>query len=314
MGGALLAHTMAGLLDGRRSLTHPPTSFAPLSPDASGRLDRCGPFYRRVVAGKRVLLADDVRNTGETFERAKAVDRGRRAARSSRRPRSTIASRRSSTSACRTSRWPSTARRRTIRSPTVRCARPGRPITQFYDVADRRRHESAARSPLRVVQPSRVRARSDSDRAALRRGSTTARSSRSSRPGSRSAASRRSWRRSRPSAACWARRRRRSSRRSIRRATARRFAPLVHRWTRGDDFVGAAVDPAATARASTDRSSARSPRASIRRAGRRAALEPFSRRARARSICGRPTAARAAIARRATTSSRGRRPDRPASG
>src|SRR6476646_2219734 len=31
MGGALLAHTMAGLLDGRRSLTHPPCSFAPFS-------------------------------------------------------------------------------------------------------------------------------------------------------------------------------------------------------------------------------------------------------------------------------------------
>ena len=28
-GGALLAHTIAGLLDSRRSLTHPPCSFAP---------------------------------------------------------------------------------------------------------------------------------------------------------------------------------------------------------------------------------------------------------------------------------------------
>jgi len=28
-GGALLAHTIAGLLDSRRSLTHPPSSFAP---------------------------------------------------------------------------------------------------------------------------------------------------------------------------------------------------------------------------------------------------------------------------------------------
>ena len=72
MGGALLAHTIAGLLDGRRALTHPPTSFAPLSLDASGGL-MLRPFYRTVVAGKRVLLADDVRNTGKTFERAKAV-------------------------------------------------------------------------------------------------------------------------------------------------------------------------------------------------------------------------------------------------
>ena len=72
MGGALLAHTMAGLLDGRRSLTHPPTSFAPLSLDGSGAL-MLRPFYRTVVSGKNVLLADDVRNTGKTFERAKSV-------------------------------------------------------------------------------------------------------------------------------------------------------------------------------------------------------------------------------------------------
>jgi orotate phosphoribosyltransferase len=72
MGGALLAHTIAGLLDGRRSLTHPPTSFAPLSIDAGGALT-LRPFYRTVVSGRRVLLADDVRNTGKTFERAKDV-------------------------------------------------------------------------------------------------------------------------------------------------------------------------------------------------------------------------------------------------
>jgi orotate phosphoribosyltransferase len=72
MGGALLAHTIAGLLDGRRSLTHPPAHFAPLSLDGSGAL-MLRTFYHHVVRGKRVLLADDVRNTGKTFERAKAV-------------------------------------------------------------------------------------------------------------------------------------------------------------------------------------------------------------------------------------------------
>jgi orotate phosphoribosyltransferase len=72
MGGALLAHTIAGLLDGRRSLSHPPSSFAPLSPDRSGALV-LRPFYQSVVKGKRVLLADDVRNTGKTFEHAKTV-------------------------------------------------------------------------------------------------------------------------------------------------------------------------------------------------------------------------------------------------
>jgi orotate phosphoribosyltransferase len=72
MGGALLAHTVAGLLDARRSLHHPPTSFAPLSLDASGSLV-LRPFYRTVVSGKQVLLADDVRNTGKTFEQAKGL-------------------------------------------------------------------------------------------------------------------------------------------------------------------------------------------------------------------------------------------------
>jgi orotate phosphoribosyltransferase len=72
MGGALFAHTLAGLLDGRRALTHSPTSFAPLSLDGQGTLT-LRRFYRTVVNGRRVLLADDVRNTGETFARAKAA-------------------------------------------------------------------------------------------------------------------------------------------------------------------------------------------------------------------------------------------------
>jgi orotate phosphoribosyltransferase len=72
MGGALLAHTLAGLMDGRRSLTHPPTSFAPLSLDSEGRLFM-RPFYHGVVRDKRVLLVDDVRNTGKTFEKAKSI-------------------------------------------------------------------------------------------------------------------------------------------------------------------------------------------------------------------------------------------------
>src|SRR2546421_11288700 len=73
-GGALLAHTIAGLLDSRRSLTHPPCSFAPFTYDASGALT-LRPFYRAELKGKRVLLADDVRNTGETFARAAQLAR-----------------------------------------------------------------------------------------------------------------------------------------------------------------------------------------------------------------------------------------------
>jgi orotate phosphoribosyltransferase len=71
-GGALLAHTIAGLLDSKRSLTHPPCSFAPFNYDPAGGLTLRS-FYGRHVTGKRVLLADDVRNTGETFARCAAL-------------------------------------------------------------------------------------------------------------------------------------------------------------------------------------------------------------------------------------------------
>lgn len=66
-GGALLAHTLAGLLDGRRALTHPPCSFAPITYEQSGFTLRS--FYAKHLAGQRVLIADDVRNTGKTFQR-----------------------------------------------------------------------------------------------------------------------------------------------------------------------------------------------------------------------------------------------------
>jgi orotate phosphoribosyltransferase len=73
-GGALLAHTIAGLLDSRRSLTHPPCSFAPFNYDAACSFT-LRTFYRRELKGRRVLLADDVRNTGETFARCAALVR-----------------------------------------------------------------------------------------------------------------------------------------------------------------------------------------------------------------------------------------------
>ena len=67
-GGALLAHTLAGLLDGRRSLNRAPYQFAPFNYDPDVGL-MLRPFYARCLASQRVLLADDVRNTGKTFER-----------------------------------------------------------------------------------------------------------------------------------------------------------------------------------------------------------------------------------------------------
>ena len=72
-GGALLAHTIAGLLDSRRSLTHPPCSFAPF--EKKGKTPSLRPFYQQLVKGKRVLLADDVFNTGQTI--AECADRVR---------------------------------------------------------------------------------------------------------------------------------------------------------------------------------------------------------------------------------------------
>jgi orotate phosphoribosyltransferase len=71
-GGALLAHTIAGLLDSRRALTQPARLFAPFAANGGGRLTLKS-FYRDLIKGKRVLLADDVRNTGQTFARCAAL-------------------------------------------------------------------------------------------------------------------------------------------------------------------------------------------------------------------------------------------------
>ena len=66
-GGALLAHTIAGLLDSRRELSRDRMLFAPLTPGrGDGRGLTLTPFYRAQVRGRRVLLVDDVRNTGQT--------------------------------------------------------------------------------------------------------------------------------------------------------------------------------------------------------------------------------------------------------
>jgi orotate phosphoribosyltransferase len=72
LGGALLGHTMVGLLDARRPLSQAALAFAPISVDGDGALV-LRPFYREVVKGRRVLLVDDVRNTGTTFEKAKLI-------------------------------------------------------------------------------------------------------------------------------------------------------------------------------------------------------------------------------------------------
>lgn len=74
MGGALLAHTVAGLLDSRRHLDTPPTMFVPFSADPElGQT--VSDFYRRQMNGRRVLLVDDVRNTGQTLARCAGLIR-----------------------------------------------------------------------------------------------------------------------------------------------------------------------------------------------------------------------------------------------
>jgi orotate phosphoribosyltransferase len=73
-GGALLAHTIAGLLDSQREITREPTLFAPftVAPASGPVLSR---FYRAQVKGRSVLLVDDVRNTGQTLVRCAALIR-----------------------------------------------------------------------------------------------------------------------------------------------------------------------------------------------------------------------------------------------
>src|SRR4051812_33180803 len=73
-GGALLAHTIAGLLDSRRAMGNSPTMFAPFMVDAY-RGPGLSRFYRGQIAGKKVLLVDDVRNTGQTLARCAHIVR-----------------------------------------------------------------------------------------------------------------------------------------------------------------------------------------------------------------------------------------------
>ena len=68
MGGALLAHTVAGLLDSRRELSRARALFAPFTADERGQC-RLSQFYAEQVNGHRVLIVDDVRNTGQTLAR-----------------------------------------------------------------------------------------------------------------------------------------------------------------------------------------------------------------------------------------------------
>jgi orotate phosphoribosyltransferase len=71
-GGALLAHTVAGLLDSRRAIAGAPMMFAPFMMDAY-RGPGLSRYYRQQVAGRNVLIVDDVRNTGQTLARCATI-------------------------------------------------------------------------------------------------------------------------------------------------------------------------------------------------------------------------------------------------
>ncbi len=306
MGGALLAHTIAGLLDGRRSLTirRRASRRSRSTPTARSTCARSiAPWSPAGACCWPTMCA----TPGKTFERAKAIveEAGGTVIATVE-----ICDRLEpwSISACRTSRSPSIRRRRTFRPPSVRSATPGHPsarsdagsgsdqrceILALTRVPDRQHMTllQAAQRSLPVLRPSRVRARSDSRSCVAMRAWTIARSSRSSRRRSRSAA-------------CLGDRVRRSDlqragtgagalRPRVRSGARRRAAsPLVHRWTRGDDFVALIWILRAACSRRTARSNARSPQASIRT---RRTSEPRSSvlrrsRARGRSAAGVRTA------------------------
>ncbi len=75
-GGALLAHTMAGLVDSRREISRERMLFAPFAAGAGGMgggSHTFSSFYQGQVRGRRVLLVDDVRNTGQTQAQCAAL-------------------------------------------------------------------------------------------------------------------------------------------------------------------------------------------------------------------------------------------------
>ena len=71
-GGALLAHTIAGLLDSRRSLTHPPCSFAPFNYDPPAA-SRCARSIATSSPASACCWPTMCGTPGETFARCAAL-------------------------------------------------------------------------------------------------------------------------------------------------------------------------------------------------------------------------------------------------
>ena len=128
-GGALLAHTMAGLLDGRRALTHPACSFAPFTPGTAS--SRCASFYARLMRRQARAAGRRRAEYGEDVRALRRRSSQRPAAPCSRPSRSAIGWKPSSTSASRTTRSSNIARPRTIAAAECPMCAAGEPVTAF---------------------------------------------------------------------------------------------------------------------------------------------------------------------------------------
>ena len=175
-GGALLAHTVAGLLDGRRKLTHPPCVFAPFNV-ALTVVYIFGVFtlLRLPASGSCSLTTFAIRVKHSVSARRSSP---RRAGRRLVPPRYTIDSKSSRLLTYRTWRSPSIGRLTTTRPMPVRYARrvsrsqlfdEPSPIPHSPLCCISRSVEGWARPPLRRVQPRQLGSGSDSDRPALPR-------------------------------------------------------------------------------------------------------------------------------------------------
>ena len=147
-GGALLAHTIAGLLDSRRSLTHPPLPVCAVHPPPGRRAHAA-----RASTGARLPASGCCWSTMSAIPgtrwRAAAGSSRRRTASCSPRRKSTIASNRSTISACRTSRSPSTRRPKTFLKRRVLFARRAFPSPNSEPISFSDRIPPARRAPIR---------------------------------------------------------------------------------------------------------------------------------------------------------------------
>ena len=303
MGGALLAHTIAGLLDGRRSSASADELRAAVARRLAAR-STLRPFYRRSSRASACCSPTTCGTRARRSSAAKALveEAGGTVIGDGRDLRSAGGDRRSRRAEHRAGGVPRAGELPGLRMSAV----PARPARDDSS-------ETGARAAVPRVRRARLRARSDPDRPAVRRLRGSGGGRASSPPAlafGRVASVMAS-----VEAVC---RVLGTVAGGVRSAfdPARDggpLRPLVHRWTRGDDFVALLWMLRRCSRR-TARSSARSRSATIlRRPTSGPRSKPFA--ARARAVDCRPAYGRRPRSSRASsTSSRVRRPGRPASG